>query len=78
MNRRDTRLANGGKTNRTEVIERAEFVSQPGRLEGEALDRAIAARALRAHLQEKEAYADWKEGRACEPDIAFWTTNDDP
>lgn len=70
--------ADAGPSHRTEVIERAEFVSQPGRLEGEALERALEARALRAHLHEKEAYANWKEGRAPEPDIAFWTRDDEP
>lgn len=70
--------ANAGRSHRAEVIERAEFVCQPGKLEGEALERALEARALRAHLHEKEAYANWKEGRAPEPDIAFWTRNDEP
>ena len=33
---------------------------------------------LRAHLHEKEAYANWKEGRTPQPDIAFWTRDDEP
>ena len=70
--------ADAGPSHRTEVIERAEFRNHPGRLEGQALARALEARALRAHLHEKEAYANWKEGRAPQPDIAFWTRDDEP
>ena len=41
--------ADAGPSRRTEVIEQAEFRNHPGRLEGQALARALEARALRAH-----------------------------
>ena len=60
------------------ILEYATLVCRPGRLEGEALERSLAARALRAHLQERERFLAWKEGRPEDPEIEFWDHEDNP
>ena len=61
---------------RMDPLERGEFANCPGKLEGDALERALQARALRAHLQARQAYADWEAGRPPDPEVAFWMRDD--
>ena len=59
------------------ILNHATLVCHPGRLEGEALKRALEARALRAHLQERDQFLAWREGIPEDPEITFWDWDDE-